>query len=310
MVNTANLDKFPREANKLHQHPFNRALLRQRRQRYAANRPEHAAIYGEIAERLRDDLSTIKRRFERILNLHGGIEMRHAIAELYPSAKIIDFNDIPAQNAAVIGDEECLPFADHSFDLIVGNLGLHLLNDIPGALVQMRRALAPDGLFLASFLGADSFGELRQSLLEAEIDITGGAGSRMMPLPDLISSAQLMQRAEFALPVVHQDVITLSFANPMQILQTIRGLGLANFSNARTKKPLRRDVLCRMAAIYLAKYGDDNARISATMQVIYLLGWAPAANQPQALAPGSARHRLADALDSREIGAGEDTGRI
>jgi SAM-dependent methyltransferase len=194
-----------------------------------------------------------------------------------------------------VADEEFLPFADGSFDLIVSCLSLHWTNDLPGALVQARRALKPDGLFLAAILGGETLGELRRALIEAEVAETGGAGPRVSPFADVRDAGALLQRAGFALPVVDADTITVSYENALDLMRDLRGMGEANAIAERRKDFTRRSTLLRAAAIYEDMFADAG-RMPATFQVVNLTAWAPHASQPKALKPGSAAHRLADAL--------------
>ncbi len=204
----------------------------------------------------------------------------------------------------VAGDEELLPFADGGFDLVISNLALHWINDLPGALVQARRVLKPDGLFLAALLGGATLSELRQSLIEAEAAVEGGARLRVSPVTDVRDMGMLMQRAGFALPVVDSDRLTVTYDNALALMHDLRAMGEANAAADRPRHPTRRATLLEAAARYQDRFAGPDGRIEATFQVIYLTGWAPAATQPQALRPGSAAHRLADALGVEERPAG------
>jgi SAM-dependent methyltransferase len=201
-------------------------------------------------------------------------------------------------------DEEALPFSPASFDLVVSALSLHWVNDLPGALVQIRAALEPDGLFLAALLGGDTLRELRLALLEAESAIEGGASPRVSPFADLRDAAGLLQRAGFALPVADSDTLTVTWADPLALMRELRGMGETNAVAARRKEVARRETLFAASARYQAQFGTTDGRIPASFQVIYLAGWAPDASQQQPLRPGSAASRLAEALGTREISAG------
>ena len=195
---------------------------------------------------------------------------------------------------AVVADDELLPFAENTFDLITSCLTLHWVNDLPGALVQIRRALRPDGLFLGALLGGDTLIELRRALLEAETDVTGGGAARCAPVVDISQAGRLLQRAGFALPVVDADTITADYPDMFGLLRDLRGMG--ETSALAKRRPLRRATLFAAAARYRALHAGPEGRIPATFQVIWLTGWGPHESQQRALPRGSATARLADAL--------------
>ena len=196
----------------------------------------------------------------------------------------------------VVLDEERLPFAPGSLDLIVSTLGLHWTNDVVGALIQIRQALKPDGLFIGAFLGGSTLTELRQSLVTAEDEILGGAGSRVSPFADSRDAADLLQRAGFALPVADVDRVSVTYAHPLRLLGDLRQMGETNVLAERHPHPLTRTLLARACEIYVAQFADTEGRVPATFEIITLTGWAPHASQQQPLQPGSATMRLADAL--------------
>jgi SAM-dependent methyltransferase len=209
----------------------------------------------------------------------------------------------------VVADEEALPFADGSFDLIVSALSLHWVNDLPGALVQIRRALKPDGLFIGVALGGRTLTELRQSMLAAEEEIRGGAANRVSPFMDVIDGAGLLQRTGFAMPVADNDAHTVRYRHPLRLLWDLRGMGeTASFVN-RGGPHLTRGILMRAMDIYAQRFSDPDGKVRATFEFVTMSGWAPAPDQPKAKRPGSATARLADALGVREQPAGEKTGR-
>ena len=195
----------------------------------------------------------------------------------------------------VAGDEEALPFAPASFDLVVSALSLHLVNDLPGTLVQARRALKPDGLFLALLPGAGTLHELRDALAGAEAELRGGAAMRVAPFVEVRDAGALLQRAGFALPVADQDALRVRYATPFAILRDLQAMGATN--PLAEREPLRRTVLARAAELYPA---DPDGRYGATFNLISLSGWAPHESQQKPLAPGSAKTRLADALGAVE----------
>lgn len=199
---------------------------------------------------------------------------------------------------AVVADEEALPFEPERFDLVASALSLHWVNDLPGALVQIRRVLRPDGLFLGALFGAGTLAELRTSLMEAESELTGGAAARVSPLPRLQDMASLMQRAGFALPVVDVEPVTVRYDNAFGLLRDLGGMGeRAAFARGEERPPgLSRRILSRMAEIYADRFSDADGRVRASFEVIYLSGWAPAPGQPKPKPRGSATISLAEAL--------------
>jgi len=191
---------------------------------------------------------------------------------------------------------------------VVSALALQFVNDLPGALIQIRRALKPDGLLLAALIGGDSLSELREAFAQAESDVEGGLSPRVAPFVDLRELGTLMQRAGFALPVVDSDRLTVRYRTVFALMDDLRRMGATNVLGARRRSPLRRATLRRMAQVYAERFADTDGRLRATFEIVWLSGWAPHASQQKPLAPGSATHRLADALGARELPAGEKAG--
>jgi SAM-dependent methyltransferase len=175
-------------------------------------------------------------------------------------------------------------------------LSLHWTNDLVGALVQIRRALKPDGLFIGALFGGQTLTELRQSLLAAEAELSDGAGLRVSPFADGFDAAGLLQRAGFALPVSDIDRLTVRYDHPLKLMADLRAMGETNALTDRARKPLSRRVLARASEIYQDRFGLADGRIPATFEIVTATGWAPHASQQQPLRPGSAKMRLADAL--------------
>ncbi len=291
---------------------FDRRTVRRHRDRAARHFADHDFLFQEVAERLVERLDDVAREFPRALDLGartgvlapllagrngiGTIVQCDLSSTMMKAARARPCGGEAARLVAV-ADEEFLPFADGSFDLIVSCLSLHWTNDLPGALLQARRALKPDGLFLAAILGGETLGELRRALIEAEMAESGGAGPRVSPFADVRDAGALLQRAGFALPVVDADTITVSYENALDLMRDLRGMGEANAIVERRKDFTRRSTLLRAAAIYEDLFADEG-RMPATFQILNLTAWAPHASQPKALRPGSAVHRLADALDA------------
>lgn len=208
----------------------------------------------------------------------------------------------------VVADEERLPLAEASLDLAVSSLALHWTNDVVGALIQVRRALKPDGLFIGAFLGGSTLTELRQVLMAAEAELAPGVGPRVSPFADAPDGAALLQRAGFALPVADVDRITVRYAHPLKLMADLRRMGETNVLIDRPRHRLTRKVLARAFELYAERFSAPDGRIRATFEILTLTGWVPHESQQKPLAPGSAKMRLADALHTVEQSAGEKAG--
>jgi SAM-dependent methyltransferase len=291
---------------------FDRALLRARRARAAALGPSTFLI-DRVAEDLADRLGAVLRRFPLAVDLATpGDAFRRALAASGNVGEVLRVSqniDETTCRWRVVADEEALPLRDASIDLVVSGLALQFVNDLPGTLVQVRRALKPDGLFVAALTGGETLTELRQALAEAEVEIEGGVSPRVAPSIDMRDLGALLQRAGFALPVTDVDRVTVRYGSVLELMHDLRRMGAANALTERRRIPLRRATLSRMAEIYTARFGDRDGRVRATFDVVWLSGWAPAPSQQQPLRPGSAKQRLADALGSTERSAGEKAGR-
>ena len=287
---------------------FDRKILRRHRDRAAATFADHDFLHREIADQLADRLHDVKRDFATALDLGGGhgTTTFDPVPETMVTADLSDrlLNRMP-HGLHVSADEEFLPFADNAFDLIASTLSLHWVNDLPGALVQIRRALKPDGLFLAAMLGGDTLIELRRAFLEAEADTTSGTSPHTSPVADVADAGALLQRAGFALPVIDTDTITVTYSDMFALMRELRGMGESNAVAARSRAGLRRDTLFAAAARYQELYADEDGRIPATFQIIWMTGWAPHETQQKPLRPGSGTTRLADALETEERATGD-----
>ncbi len=295
---------------------FDRGLVRARRDRAAALLPQNDFLFRETADRLTDRLLDVTRDFPMALDLgcHTG-----QIAEILKGSPKIgtllqaDVSPHMARQAAKTGratfiaDEEFLPVAESSLDLVLSNLSLHWVNDLPGALAQIRRSIKPDGLFLATLFGGETLRELRSALLEAEAETTGGVAPRVSPFTDVRDAGNLLTRAGFALPVVDADIITVTYADMFKLFADLRAMGETNTVIERRKVPTRRETFLRAADIYREKFSDTRGRLTATFQVLTLTAWVPHASQQKPLRPGSATARLADVLKTQEVGLGEAT---
>ncbi|MEJ0044402.1 MAG: methyltransferase domain-containing protein [Rhizomicrobium sp.] len=206
---------------------------------------------------------------------------------------------------AAMDDDERLRLDRAPYDLVTSILALHAVNDLPGVLLQARRALKPDGLFLAALFGGETLTELRQSLAAAEIEIAGGVSPRVAPFADVRDLGGLLQRAGFALPVADVDRTVVRYRDFMQLVRDLRAMGETNALVERSRKPMRRDMLAAAVAHYARHFADPDGRLRATFDIVYLTGWAPHESQQQPLKPGSAKARLAGALGTTELPAGE-----
>ncbi|HTN11717.1 MAG TPA: methyltransferase domain-containing protein [Acetobacteraceae bacterium] len=274
-------------------HVFDRAAVRRHRDRAAATVDSVADLLGECADRLLDRLDDTSHRFSRALDVGG----RGIVAPLLRARGIATVAcDLSAAMAARSGgaclaaDEERLPFAPASFDLVVASLSLHWVNDLPGALIQLRRALSPDGLLLASLPALGTLGELRTALTVAESGLAGGAAPRVSPFPDLRDCATLLQRAGFALPVVDAEDITLLYADPLALLRDLRAAGEGNAVAERDRRTPPRALFAQA----LAGLPQQDGRSRATLRLAMMTGWAPAPSQRKPLPRGSGRVSLTE----------------
>jgi SAM-dependent methyltransferase len=292
---------------------FDRNLLLARRRR-ATRQGAETFLLQSSADELAERLSAVKRRFALALDLGTpGEALRNALERGGQVDRIIACEPLVGLRTdralSVAADEEALPFANETFDLVVSALALQWVNDLPGTFAQIRRALKPDGLLLAALIGGETLAELRETLAAAEAEIEGGASPRVSPFVDVRTLGALLQRAGFALPVTDVERTILRYRNPRALLRDLRRMGAANALAERSRKPLKRAVLARAEEIYAERFADPDGRLRATIDVLWLSAWSPHASQQKPLAPGSAKMRLADALGARERSAGEKTGR-
>lgn len=284
---------------------FDRPLLRVRLAR-ALKGGGVDFLLARVAEDFSDRLGTITRSFMAALDL--GTPGPHIAAVLGGLPALQQFvRAAPLRQAlgvgrwsGLVGDEEALPFAEASFDLVASGLALQSVNDLPGTLVQIRRILKPDGLFLACLLGGQSLHELRTAWAIAEEETTGGTSPRVAPFADVRDMGGLLQRAGFALPVTDLDPLIVRYDHMFALMHDLRAMGATNALRDRSRRPLRRATLLRAAEIYATRFADADGRVRATFEIIWLSGWAPHESQQKPLRPGSARMRLADALKMKD----------
>ncbi|KAJ1975516.1 hypothetical protein H4R35_003114 [Dimargaris xerosporica] len=303
------------------QEVFNRSHKRQQKDRAAQhleNSRQTDYLRNAVAEQLVDRLRDIRRRFPTIVELgaHSGFLCRHLDPEMTDKVIQCDLSEamvqrdrdqptiheatgepspVPVEYRVV--DEEVLPFAENSLEAVVSNLSLHWVNDLPGALIQIQRALVPDGMFLGAMLGGDTLFELRTSLQLAEVERENGISPRVSPMTDPRDMSDLLQRAGFALTTVDVDDITVDYPTPLALMQDLRAMGESNATLLR-RPFLPRDTLLAASSIYKELYGTEEGHVPATFQIIYMIGWKPDSSQPQPKARGSATVSLKDVLKS------------
>jgi SAM-dependent methyltransferase len=292
---------------------FDRALQRRRRLRALRGEPEDFLL-DHVARELVERLLVVRRSFHLAADLGTPGEALRALMRsqgVVPDVIAVDplaLHLHGAEPLLIAADEEALPFGDGSLDLIVSAMALQSVNDLPGTLTQIRRALKPDGLFQAALLGGETLTELRQSFAAAEAEIDGGVSPRVAPFADVRNLGALLQRAGFALPVVDTDRVTVRYATPFDLMRDLRGMGATNALVERRRTPLKRATLQRMTEIYAQRFSDPDGRVRASFDLVWLSGWAPHESQQRALRPGSAKTRLADALNTIEMPAGDKAG--
>jgi SAM-dependent methyltransferase len=264
---------------------FDRRLIRANLECAAPAAHEVDFLVRYAAEELVDRLGAFKRNFGLAADTgaYHGVTAR-LLKERFGEMRVVSLSGAaslagacPAPSAAA--SEEALPLRESTFDLIVSALSLHLVNDLPGALIQIRRALRPDGVFLGALLGGETLIELRHAFAMAENETAGGISPRVFPTADVREMGALLQRAGFAMPVADTERLTVTYADPLALMRELKAMGAANPLAARSRKPLRRDTLARAAATYSEHFGEPDGRVRATFEILYLCGWAPAGAQ-------------------------------
>ncbi|WP_020187466.1 methyltransferase domain-containing protein [Methylopila sp. 73B] len=250
-----------------------------------------------VAEDLADRLAATLRPFAHALDLVSAGAEAAAVLRARPGAgRVVRAAARADAGADLVCDPAASPFAPESFDLVVSSLALQLVDDLPGALAQVRRMLRPDGLFLAALFGGETLTELRQAFAAAEGEVEGGLSPRVLPFADVRALGALLQRAGFALPVADVDRVTVRYPHALALMADLRAWGATNVLLERRRGPLRRATLARALTIYAERFADADGRVRATFDIAWLSGWAPHPEQQKPLKPGSARARLADAL--------------
>ena len=268
---------------------FDRALLRARQRRAQTLGPA-TFLLDRVVDDIGDRLQAVTRSFADVADIWTpGELLRQPASDRFKSINRI----------ALDSDSETLKLQPESLDLAVSAFALQFVNDLPGVLAQIRRALQPDGLLLAAMLGGDTLTELRQAFAEAEAECEGGVSPRVAPFADLRDIGSLLQRAGFALPVTDVDRVVVRYDNAFALMQDLRRMGATNVMVERRRTPTRRATMLRMAQIYSERFADPDGRIRATFDIVWLSGWAPHESQPKPLRPGSAKASLEAAVKGR-----------
>lgn len=279
------------------------ALARKRRA-LAAAVPGADFLMRRVAEDLADRLGAVERRFAEAATLFSVTpDASEALSAGGKAAAVTRVEADPAFLAGgdgLVAPPERVPLAPESLDLAVSLLSLHEANDIPGMLIQIRRALRPDGLFLGAMAGAGTLSELRDSLLAAETEIAGGAAPRVMPFTDVRDAGALLQRAGFALPVADVEPLVVRYDTMFHLMRDLRAMGATNALTDRSRRPATRRLFARAAEIYAERFADPDGRVRATFAIVWMSGWAPHASQQKPLRPGSAEVSLTKILPERE----------
>ena len=284
---------------------FDRRSVKLHRDRAVKNLDRYDFLFCEVARMLSDKINDVQRDFslgldlgchtgqiEKILGEHGKIK---TILKCDISEKMVQ----QTSKLGFVADEEFLPIGNALLDIVISCLSLQWVNDLPGVLIQIRRALKKDGLFIGTLFGGETLKELRQSLITAEGQILGGISPRVSPFLDIRDGGTLLQRAGFALPVVDTDVLTVSYTNPLKLMYDLRGMGEQMATHTRQKSFTRRSILSRAVEIYQSDFGDKEGRVPASFEVITLTAWAPSNDQPKPLTRGSGKINLVDILGGK-----------
>ncbi|HRJ68614.1 MAG TPA: methyltransferase domain-containing protein [Beijerinckiaceae bacterium] len=276
--------------------------LQRRRLERAVKGGPATFLLEHVTSDLGERLSPVLRRFESVLDFFSPLGAGgDALVRRSPDAqttRLAASVSLACGDGWTIADPAIWDPGSGQYDAIVSLLMLQTLNDIPGALVRLRRALRPDGLFIAALIGGDSLKELRQAFLTAEVEIAGGASPRVAPFADVRAMGHLLQRAGFALPVTDSETLTVRYASALDLMRDLRAMGATNALSERVRRPLRRAILARAIEAYAERFSDQDGRIRATFEIIWLSGWAPHESQQKPLQPGTGKMRLADALSA------------
>lgn len=281
---------------------FNRPALRHHRDRAARRQNKVDFLHREVADRLADKLADINRKFSHILNIgsRGGEMAAHLEGETILHQDLSLAMLQKTDGLRVQADEEFLPIRPQSLDLAISCLALHWVNDLPGALSQIRHSLKPDGLFVAALFGGDTLTELRQAMMKADI-ARGGVSPHISPFVDIRDAGGLLQRAGFALPVADVDHITVTYPDAFKLMEELRAMGESNILHKSFKGLSSQSLMMETAKHYHDMFANEEGRLPVTFDILYLLGWAPHESQQKPLKPGSATARLSDVVKTKNL---------
>lgn len=277
---------------------FDRTIVRQKRNRCAPHLEKHGFLVDWSMDQISSRLQDIKRKFPTALQI--GCRSHKIDVEEFGIENLYTLDIAENLSPDIHADEELLPFAAESFDIIFSPLNLHTTNDLPGTLSQIKHALKADGLFIAAMLGGETLYELRQVMNDVEMELSNGVTPRISPFADMPQMGALMQRAGFNLPVIDSEKITVTYDSTFKLMEDLRLMGEGNALIERTKKSETKEFFSRVNALYLEQHAEEDGRIKATFEIIFLIGWSPHESQQKPLRPGSAKMRLADALNTKE----------
>jgi len=282
---------------------FDPDLMVARRKRAAIGFEPKAGFLMDLAgEELAFRLHAVERHFDHAAELFGGTGSVATAAMATGKIGEMKRVDVAGEPEIQVGSFEDVPLEPSSLNLVLAPLALHVVNDLPGSLIRIRRALKPDGLFLAAIPGSGTLSELNEVLLETETRLYGGASPRVIPFGDVRSIGALLQRAGFALPVADVETLTVRYASLFELMADLRAMGAANALVARSRRPATRGFFARAAEVYRDRFSDPDGRIRATFSIVWLSGWAPDASQQKPLKPGSAAVSLARILGDPTAG--------
>lgn len=272
---------------------FDKKTIKQNRERASKHLKKHGFLFDWVQKEIESRLSVITRDFDHCLQI--GARAPRLTSQ---SVTVIDIT--PSLNVDVIADEEFLPVAPQSQDLIVSPLSLHSVNDLPGTLIQVKHALKADGLFMGAILGGETLYQLREAIQQTELNCFGGMSPRISPFADMQQMGALMQRAGFSLPVVDSEKIQVSYENVTTLMHDLRFMGEGNSLISRSKRSFNKKYLSMLDTYYQTHFTGDDGRLEATFEIIFISGWSPHDSQQKPLRPGSAENRLANVLNAEE----------
>ncbi len=277
---------------------FDKKSIQRKRNRAAETIDQHNFLFDWALKQIQERLEPIKRDYPLALQIGNRTKIEN-LSE-FKIQKLFTTDTASQLNSNIIADEEILPFKSNSFDLVLSPLNLHSNNDLPGTLSQIQNTLKPDGLFVAALLGGETLHELRQTFQRVEMQLSNGLSPRVFPFADMPQMGALMQRANFNLPVIDSEKVTVTYDNIFKLMHDVRMMGEGNVIIDRNKSFTSRTFFQLAGQHYQDNFTESDGRIHATFEVIFILGWKPHESQQKPLRPGSAKNRLSDALKTDE----------